>query len=169
MMCVVEGCERESRYRGCCTMHYQRLMKTGDVGPAQRLSRQGAANSNWRGGRAKAGERGQYVAIWAPDHPAASKASYVLEHRLVMERHLGRLLTADEIVHHLNEDPRDNRIENLEVMAQAEHVREHFTRSHCRRGHSLDDAYTGPWGRQCRTCAKDRSRRYAAKRRQAVA
>lgn len=49
----------------------------------------------------------------------------IMEHRLVMEAELGRFLTRDEVVHHINEIPTDNRPENLAVMTKAEHDRLH--------------------------------------------
>lgn len=42
-------------------------------------------------------------------------------HRYLMEQHLGRKLGADEDVHHINGNKRDNRIENLQVMSHSEH------------------------------------------------
>lgn len=59
----------------------------------------------WKGGKGKDRE---YVTIWQPN-----KKPRIREHRLIMERHLGRKLNHDEVVHHINNDTLDNRIENL--------------------------------------------------------
>jgi len=67
---------------------------------------------NWKGGRIKSGKG--YISIYLPEHPYA-KRKYILEHRLVMEKELGRYLTPEEVVHHKNGIITDNRIENLEL------------------------------------------------------
>jgi hypothetical protein len=84
---------------------------------------------NWQGGT-RSYPKG-YVGTHSPDHPNATKEGYVMEHRLVMEKHLGRYLTKDEVVHHKNGRKDDNRIENLELVSdRGSHTREHFERSH---------------------------------------
>lgn len=69
--------------------------------------------------------KGDYNYALVPDHPNCTKNGYVLEHRIVVENHLQRLLTKEEIVHHINGNKKDNRIENLEVMNYKEHVKHH--------------------------------------------
>ena len=65
---------------------------------------------NWKGGKIRCHG---YIRVLRPTHPFCDSKGYVFEHRLVMEKHLGRFLKPSEITHHINEDKSDNRIENL--------------------------------------------------------
>lgn len=90
---------------------------------ARRLgkSQVGTKHPNWKGRIKKVG----YLSLRMPDHPYASSDGYVMEHRVVMERHLGRFLLPDEQVHHINGVKTDNRLENLELLSASEHSRRH--------------------------------------------
>lgn len=72
---------------------------------------------NWKGGKLRTPEG--YIYIYEPEHPYCNKEKYVMEHRLVMEEHLGRYLKSYEIIHHRNGIKDDNRIKNLEIIIQA--------------------------------------------------
>lgn len=86
-------------------------------------SKKGDGNPKWRGG--KTITKG-YVYVYCPDHPYATSKGYVCEHRLIMERYLGRYLKPTESVHHINGDTMDNRIENLLLISnEAEHRKLH--------------------------------------------
>jgi hypothetical protein len=86
----------------------------------------GPDHYNWKGGTTLL-VKGGHIREYAPDHPAAKKSKgYVLQHRLVMERALGRYLEPGEVVHHINGDKQDNRLENLElVRSLSDHMKHH--------------------------------------------
>lgn len=87
--------------------------------------------SQWKGGRYTA--KG-YVHVLIATLPEASqkmaremapKKNYIQEHRIIMAMHLGRPITKDEVVHHINGVKTDNRPENLEALRRGDHTIHH--------------------------------------------
>lgn len=80
-------------------------------------------NPNWKKG-IKLDPRG-YVFVHKPNHPFNNQG-YVQEHRLVMEKHIGRYLKPEEEIHHIDGIKNDNRIENLMLLKNSsEHRKLH--------------------------------------------
>ena len=75
------------------------------------IAKSGSKNYMWAGGIYKDIEG--YVHLYMPSHKYADKNGYARQHRVIMERHIGRFLKPDELVHHINGIRNDNRIENL--------------------------------------------------------
>ena len=74
-----------------------------------------------------------YVLAYVPKHPNAHCDGYVMLHTVLMERKLGRYLTDSEVVHHINHDRSDNRLENLQLMSKSEHRNMHMKERHKKR------------------------------------
>ncbi|MFA5307029.1 MAG: HNH endonuclease signature motif containing protein [Candidatus Babeliales bacterium] len=83
----------------------------------------GKQHHNWGGGCfvTSAG----YVKVWTED-------GYRFEHHLVMEQQIKRRLTDDEVVHHINGNKSDNRIENLQLTTKSEHSHLHNVKQNLR-------------------------------------
>lgn len=97
---------------------------------AQKISRTlkgkyvGDKSPRWNGGVTI--HKDGYVYIYSPKHPKKDHHGYVFEHRLVVEKSIGRMLSKDEHVHHKNGIKNDNRIENLSVFSNSDHLKEEW-------------------------------------------
>lgn len=109
-ICTIQGCEKPVKRRSICSMHLARFYRTGTY--EKRLT-----------GIAK--HTSGYILVMSKMHPFCTKMGYVFQHRLVMEKHIGRYLYRHEAVHHKNGIKDDNRIENLELLTHSEHRRMH--------------------------------------------
>ena len=97
--CTVEGCTLPHKAKGYCYVHYQRFKRFGSPHEVHR-------NLNGEGTIVPDG----YKKITLSD------GTRVLEHRYVMEVHIGRKLESWEVVHHIDGNRLNNSLENLELI-----------------------------------------------------
>lgn len=123
-------CSRECNYKGLSICYkenpnsgiFKKGHKTWNKG-IEYIQIRGENHWNWQSGKAKIR---RYKEKHLSKHPYANKWGYVPEHRLVMERKLGRYLSPQEVVHHINGQKKDNRSENLILFSSnGEHVKFH--------------------------------------------
>lgn len=106
-------------------------------------------NPNWRGGEYT--REDGYVMIYKPDHPLVNSNDYIRKSRVVVENNIKEFLPKDVIIHHINHNRSDDRIENLQILtSHAEHRKVHADEKalkacgyahwrKCRRCHQYDD------------------------------
>lgn len=92
-----------------------RLLRAKGIESRGKVAR-GKDHGSWNGGRVKIGDyMAALVASDDPLHCMAHRTGYVLEHRLVMARALGRALSKHETVHHIDGDTTNNKLGNLQL------------------------------------------------------
>ena len=80
--------------------------------------------SAWKGGRSIT--KDGYIMIYKPKHPFCIKNGYILEHRLVMEKKLGRYLKKEENIHHIDGNIQNNNINNLCLLrSNSNHIKKY--------------------------------------------
>lgn len=103
-------------------IHYKSRKRKFCSNKCQRKYIVGENHYHWKGG--KTIQNNGYMFIYQPNHPFATNRR-VREHRFVVEQKIGRYLESSEIVHHINHNKLDNRIENLIILTRAEHCKIH--------------------------------------------
>lgn len=94
-----------------CDNHYRRMKRNGSP----------YLHKNQEWGKAKTVRADGYIYV-------THEGKQVMEHRLIMEQHLGRKLTDEEVVHHKDGNRQHNEISNLEVMTRSLHSFHHATK-----------------------------------------
>lgn len=111
-----------------CQIESKRILMSGSGNHQYGLK--GSMNATWKSDRKKS--RYGYWMVRSLEHPLRNKDDFMLEHRLVAERFLltdensvvidgKKYLSPKYIVHHINGNRLDNRVENLCVMTAEEH------------------------------------------------
>lgn len=99
---------------GCPPKYVQKQMIRFDLPRLNRGARLGEKHRDWVGGRSI--DLDGYALVAAPEgHATARKIGVMLEHRLIVERHLGRHLRAEEVVDHIDGLQLHNDPSNLRV------------------------------------------------------
>lgn len=119
--CSVDGCSREVKSAGYCCAHYTRTKQGISMDKPLRV----------RSSPGTLGVRrlnaGGYVIISVPRGtpgalPSTTLADIMVEHRYVMQKHIGRPLLQAESVHHKDGNRQNNHISNLELRSGAHGV-----------------------------------------------
>jgi hypothetical protein len=118
--CSVSGCGKKHSAKGLCGVHYARLFRYGSL---ELKGKFGSNNTKWRGGITR--DSSGRVMILMPEHPFSNGWGYVYRYRSVVEQSIGRFLKPSELVHHVNGDKTDDRIENLVLTNRSDHQKIH--------------------------------------------
>lgn len=111
--CLVPACERRPISRGMCKRHVAQRSAGIINSEGEKLRDFKPCGHPRKERRVHDG----YILVRAPKgHPTARVDGSILEHRLMMEKRLGRHLHEWEIVHHKNGNRSDNSLENLELL-----------------------------------------------------
>lgn len=98
--------------------------RNGDMRGRHGNHARGPAHPRWKGGRIVASNGYVKVRV-GKEHPLADPIGYAYEHLLVWVKAGNPKPESGESLHHKNGVKTDNRLENLELLTQSQHVTLH--------------------------------------------
>ncbi len=171
------GCGRETKLAS------ESNHRTGSIKGNPLKFLHGHNKANWKGGESLSGTKQQYIIKLDRKHPRQHNG-YVLKHRLIAEKVLGKFLPENAVVHHRNGDTFDNKNDNLIICENDSyhkilHSREkafrecgHSDWRQCLFCHKYDDVknlkHSKGGGHYHLICQTDYQREYREEKRQCV-
>ncbi len=127
---------RKQRFKDTGIKFSKNSKKIDNLGDYAKKGISGKKTGNWQGGRIIVDG---YYYVYHATHPHKRLGNYVLEHRLIIEKKIGRYLFKDEIVHHKDRNKLNNALNNLVLLKNQSIHNQYHLKSRNKQGRFISE------------------------------